>query len=314
MSTSLVLVVWLALTAATPGEGEGRLVDIGGTELYIDCKGDAGPTVVLDAGAAQWSIQYQHLQQALAPHVRTCVYDRAGLGHSEAIPGKRTSSQMADELHRLLNAAGLEPPFVLAGHSLGGYTIRIYQRRYGADVAALVFIDAAHPEQWERLPAPVGQLVEATVPMVRGMAKAAEGGAITSEQLPPWPEAFDQSLRRDYESAMMNPTTYLTQASEYEGSSHSAAAVPGGALGDLPLVVITAGKSFDAFKGMGLPVDESEVVWQELQRELVALSSDAEHLISPDGNHALPETDPDLIVEGIKRAVAKARANWNTTR
>ena len=307
MSPYLALAMSLAVSAATPNHDEGRLVDIGGSELYIHCLGNGGPTVVIDAGAGQWSIQYQHLQQALSPSVRTCVYDRAGLGHSDVIPGPRTSSEMANELHRLLEAAGVEPPYVLAGHSLGGYTIRVYQQRYPEDVAALVLIDAAHPEQWQRLPAPVHELVKVTVPAIRGMSKAVASGALTLEHVPAWPKAFDPELRRDYETAMMESSTYLTQASEYEGTSASAAAVPSGSLGDLPVVVITAGRSFEAFRETGLPVEESEVVWQELQRELASLSSNTEHLISSDGNHALPESDPKIIVEGIKRAVAKVR-------
>ena len=307
MSAHLYLTLWLSLVAAPPGAGEGRLVDIGSSELFIDCKGDHGPTVILDAGAGQWSIHYSHLQKALASEVRTCIYDRAGLGHSDVIPGARTSSEMADELHRLVHAAGLEPPFVLAGHSLGGYTTRVYQHRYPDEVAALVLIDAAHPQQWERLPPAVHQLVVATVPAIRGMAKAADSGSLSEELVPPWPEAFDQSLHTVYVSAMTTPSTYLTQAAEFEGSASSAAAVPPGLLGDLPLVVVTAGRSFDAFTGMGLPIEESEVVWQELQRELATLSSNAVHLISKDGDHALPETDPAIIVEGIKKAVARAR-------
>ncbi len=309
MFPSLALAAWLTVAVAPPGPDVGRRVDIGGAELYLHCLGEVGPTVVLDAGAGQWSIQYQHLQQALAPSVRTCVYDRAGLGRSDAIPGPRTSSEMADELHRLLHAAGLEPPFVLAGHSLGGYTVRVYQRRFGAEVAALVLLDAAHPEQWERLPAAVRELVKAAVPATRGLAEAARSGALAANLVAPWPQAFDQELRGEYVAAMAEASTYQTQAAELEGTPASAAAVPPGPLGDLPLVVVTAGRSFDAFRGTGLPIEDSERVWQQLQRELVGLSSDAEQLISPEGDHALPDTDPGIIVRGIERAVAKARVN-----
>ena len=313
MLTPLALLFTLALLAlpsAAAGSPEGgRLIDVGGARLHLHCLGGVGPTVVIDAGAGAWSIHYRHIQETLAPHVRICTYDRAGLGKSDEIGGGRSSSEMADELHRLLHAAGLEPPFVLAGHSLGGYNVRVYQRRYGAEVAALVLIDSAHPEQWRRLPPVAYQLVQAAVPGLRATATAAERGDLTKEQIPAWPEAYDPELRNDYDTAMLAASTYRTRAAEFEGAERSASAVPSGSLGDLPLVVVTAGNSFAAFEGTGIPIVEANAIWLELQRELVALSRDTVQLSSETGTHALGETDPGIVVEGIRLAVDKARVN-----
>ena len=119
------------------------MIDVQGYRLHIHCVGSGSPTVVIDGGAGAWSIFYAHIQIRLSG-ARVCTYDRAGLGWSEPRPGPRTSARMVEELHLLLHAAGVQPPLVLVGHSLGGYNVRIYQARYSEEVGALVLLDAAH--------------------------------------------------------------------------------------------------------------------------------------------------------------------------
>jgi pimeloyl-ACP methyl ester carboxylesterase len=216
---------------------------------------------------------------------------------------------MADELHRLLLAGGIEPPFLLVGHSLGGYTTRIYQRRYAAEVSGLVLVESGHPDQWRRLPAGVLAAVEGAAPLFEGMAAAAETGELTPEHLDPWPfsrQGKDQ--RAAYERAMLTAKPYATTGAEFAAVLESAEAVPEGRLGDLPLVVVTAARSFDAFQGSGMPIEESNPVWLELQRELVGLSSNGEQLVSETGDHNLEQSDPEIVVAGIRRGLALARA------
>ena len=153
---ALAVVTIAGVTAETQkpqlGPPPGRVVDVQGQKLHIHCTGTGSPTVVIEAGAGAWSIFYTHIQTAVSG-ARVCTYDRAGYGWSESRKGPRTSDRMAEELHGLLHAAGVQPPLVLVGHSLGGYNVRVYQARYPEEVATLVLLDAAHEEQWERLPA-----------------------------------------------------------------------------------------------------------------------------------------------------------------
>ncbi len=80
-----------------------------------------------------------------------CSYDRAGLGWSDSSADPRDAQHMVHELHALLEAAHIAPPYVLAGHSLGGLLILAYTRRYPDEVAGLVFLDSSHPQQKARL-------------------------------------------------------------------------------------------------------------------------------------------------------------------
>ena len=50
----------------------------------------------------------------------------------------RTAGRVADELHRLLAAAAIPPPYLLVGHSYGGFVMRIFATRYRSDVAGLI--------------------------------------------------------------------------------------------------------------------------------------------------------------------------------
>jgi pimeloyl-ACP methyl ester carboxylesterase len=288
----------------------GRLVDVGGQRLFLDCVGTGAPTVVIDGGANTWSIFYRHIQDEIARDTRACTYDRAGYGASDPGPEPRTASVLADELHRLLQAAGENPPYVLVGHSLGGYVIRIYERRHGSDVAALVLVESGHPEQWERLPAGVREVTLGAVPMFRAVAEAARAGQLTVEQLDPWVlKDHGQDLRPAYEREMLTPEPWLAAAAEFNAAPVGARQVPEGDLGKLPLVVVTAGRSFDAFVGSPIPIEESNPVWLELQAELVRLSKVSEQILSPDSHHNIEQTDPAAFVDGIRRAVAAARKN-----
>ena len=130
---------------AFPARGE--LVDIGGRSLHLDCRGEGSPTVVIDAGAQDWSTGWQRPQTALAEHTRVCTYDRAGLGWSDSSPEPLDGHHMVEDLHRLLETAGVETPVVLVGHSLGGMLNRIYYERYPEEVAGVVLLEPGDPDQ-----------------------------------------------------------------------------------------------------------------------------------------------------------------------
>jgi pimeloyl-ACP methyl ester carboxylesterase len=286
------------------GPPPGRLIDVGGYKLHIHCVGEGAPTVVIDGGAGAWSVHYAHIQNALSG-ARVCTYDRAGLGWSDAGPSPRTSERMVEELHALLHGAGAAPPLILAGHSLGGYNVRIYQARYPDEVGALVLLDAAHEQQWERLPPQAKALTQASVAGLRKRGEQARAGQLRAEEITPPGVLVTHSpeLRDAYVAAMLTGKPYEALAAETEASFESARQVPARhRLGKLPLVVLTARRSFDAFKGSGIPVEESNALWLAFQNELASLSDNAHHLFS-DGHHRLNETDPDAVVSAIQLAI-----------
>jgi len=303
---AIAVIAGVAARAQQPamGPAPGRLIDVGGYKLHIGCAGEGAPTVVIDGGAGAWSIHYAHIQKALSG-VRVCTYDRAGFGWSDAGPSPRTSERMVEELHALLHGAGVAPPLVLVGHSLGGYNVRIYQARYPEEVGAIVLLDAAHEQQWDRLPPQARELTRASVAGLRKRAEQARQGQLRTDDITPAGVFVTRSpqLRDSYVAAMLTGKPYEAQAAETEASFESARQVPARhRLGNLPLVVLTARRSFDAFKGSGIPVEESNAAWLALQKELASLSDNSRHLFT-DGHHRLHETDPDAIVSAIQHAI-----------
>jgi pimeloyl-ACP methyl ester carboxylesterase len=131
----------------------GRVVDVGGYKMHIDCTGQGTPTVILDSGLGDSYISWRKVQPQLAQFARVCSYDRAGLGYSDSSPRPRTSRDIAEELHMLLHNAGIFPPYILVGHSMGGYDVRLYASLYRGEVAGMVLVDSSHPEQQKRFPA-----------------------------------------------------------------------------------------------------------------------------------------------------------------
>ena len=130
----------------------GQSVDIGGRSLNIFCSGEGKPTVVFDSGRGLPGYSWLLIQPQIAKTMQACWYDRAGLGWSDSGPGPRSSDAVARDLHQLLQRASVAPPYVLVGHSMGGFNVRVYQKFYPADVAGLVLVDARQEGMEARIP------------------------------------------------------------------------------------------------------------------------------------------------------------------
>src|SRR5262245_65150762 len=133
----------------------GQLVDVGGWHLHINCSGrirPMQPTVVLEAGAGDFSVEWSLVQPDVAKFARVCSYDRAGDGWSDLGPHPRTLRQIVYELHTLLDKGGVKPPFVLVGHSYGGWLVRLYASTYPAEVAGMVLVEAGADDPWRIIP------------------------------------------------------------------------------------------------------------------------------------------------------------------
>src|SRR5262249_38815230 len=140
---ALLLVTLASLGRAQsvpPYPPPGRLIDVGGWKLHLSCTGQASasqPTVILEAGIGDFSVEWSLVQPKVASFARVCSYDRAGDGWSELGPHPRTFHQLVYELHTLLANAGIKPPIVLVGHSYGGWLVRQYQATYPSEVSGM---------------------------------------------------------------------------------------------------------------------------------------------------------------------------------
>jgi len=137
---------WLArFSLAAPYVPQGRLVDIGGRSVYLDCRGTGSPTVVLESGMGGGAGSWGMVLDAMASTTRTCAYDRPGLG-SSGPRGRHTLADAVADLHKTLEVAGEVAPFVLVGHSHGGNYVRVFTDRYRSDVVGIVMVDTFDPD------------------------------------------------------------------------------------------------------------------------------------------------------------------------
>lgn len=98
------------------------------------------------SGRIEW---WQAVLPALSQNTTTFVYNRPGYGKSEPVSTPRDGLHIVDELRSLLRSKGLNPPYILVGHSLGGLYMQLFARRYPDEVGALILVDSTHPKQLE---------------------------------------------------------------------------------------------------------------------------------------------------------------------
>jgi Alpha/beta hydrolase family len=146
-STALMVGVQPAVAVAPRDNVIEGLFDVGGYRLYLRCTGNGSPTVVMDAGGSDDSSIWSKVEPSLAPVTRVCVYDRAGLGLSDSAPIPRTSQTMVDDLNALLRVADVPGPYVVVGHSIAGWNVRLFASEDGGDtVVGVVLVDGTPPE------------------------------------------------------------------------------------------------------------------------------------------------------------------------
>lgn len=306
-------VTWLAgqwakanLRRAYPPPGQ--LIDVGGYRLHLDCRGQGSPTVLLEAGLGDFSVQWAQVQPAVADFTRVCTYDRAGLGWSESSTHMRTVTTMAAELDTLLNRARETGPLVLVGHSFGGIIVRAFAQQAKNAVVGMVLVDAAHEAQSARLPAlrtaatQMQQQFQLLDRLSRVGLLALAPDQIPNRGLPPAALAHYRArlAASPYFTAALAEQTALYPLTEDAPPS------PPAKLGDLPLIVLSRGQAASLPGLTAAENAELEGTWQRLQAELVALSTNSQQQIATRSGHEIHLQEPDLVVTAIRQLVQSA--------
>ena len=280
-----------------------------GVSLNIDCSGQGSPTVVLDSGLGVPAVGWKFVQPDIAKFTRVCSYDRAGYGWSTAGPMPRTSAEIVKELHALLAAAGEKPPYILVGHSFGGYNIRVFSGAYPSEVAGMVLVDASHEDQTSRMPQAMtdySKKQEASAKWQTFFAPALiDLGVARLMSDTSGPAYLSQNDREEFRYLQLQTKFLAATASEEAAFSTSAEEVrASGNLGDKPLVVLTAGKALDAVNlPPGFPAkayDDFLLIWRnDLQVREAHLSTRGRQIIVPDSDHMIPFERPDTVISAI---------------
>ncbi len=292
----------------------GQMIDVGGHRLHLYCMGTGSPTVVLEAAAPGWSLYWSLVQPDVAKITRVCAYDRAGLGWSERGPLPRTGQRMARELHQLLTRAGISGPYILVGHSLGGFVARLYREEHPADIVGMVLVDAGHESEMRQ--AEFRTFVntgKSMLPAIRAMAVLGVPRIVAS--FGSLPQFFSQQedrvpekvrsmlragwLRTSYTRALSDEGDALIET--LEQVRHV------GPLGDLPLAVLTATGPvwWPDMPGEVNPV-KFRKMWLELQEDLTKLSSNSRQVFADQSGHFIQFDQPELVITAIRRLVETA--------
>jgi len=303
----------------------GRLIDVGGHRLHIHCAGTGVP-VVFESALGASSLTWRHVQALVSGFAKACAYDRAGFGWSDPGPLPRTAGRIASELHALLVAAEIPPPYVLVGHSFGGLTARLYAQRYPTEVCGLVLLDPASPQDW-RSPSDerraqlaranalcrhgrraarlrVTDLIVALVrlgalDLARGFGRlvsfgdfspADEGVLVPAAKLPP--DVLDIAVR-----SWTRTRFFEALGSQISSISESAAELADDQdFGTLPLVVVSSEVDLDARQ-------------RSLHEQLASRSRRGQHLIATGSGHWIPLDRPDVAVAAVRDVLTFDRPN-----
>jgi len=333
-----VLLVSTCVQAQQPATGSiddpvythaSHLVEIEpGRHLNLYCTGNGSPTVILEAGMDSSTVVWALLQPRIAATTRVCAYDRAGMGFSDASRRPSTSVNIVDDLHALLKAAAIEPPYVLVGHSSAGIHMRLYAATYPKGIVGMVLVDPSSeyqddsyrkldsrhltPQQWQ-------DYLGAGWGTSRQCIAAAEAGSLNSKNAlygkcvdAPEP-VFVDAIQRAMDTFEMGAGYQRAALSEEQNfwASQLELQKAHRDLGDLPLIVLTEGVRRPPAKPM--PADKlaareaRDRLWIQLNAQIATWSKQGTQQIIPDVGHAIQLERPDLVAAAISDVLKTAR-------
>src|SRR5712692_5180231 len=302
----------------------GRLVRVNERQMHIHVTGEGTPSVVFESGMGASCLSWTLVQPQVAQFTRAVSYDRAGHGWSDPARKPRTARQIAQELHTLLDATGVPGPYVLVGHSFGGYVNRAFAHMYRNEVVGMVLVDSLHPVEWENPTPEQLRMIEvslryawiaawlARLGLVRfclarlgrgsprlGRAAARAFGTGTASAV----QRIASEIRKLPPPILPIVRALWSQPKNFMSLGQHVAALPVSAaqaaavssLGDLPLVVLAG--------------DHHATPYTDRQRELAQLSSRGRHMVARDSGHWIHLDHPELVTRAIREVVSAARSS-----
>ncbi len=288
--------------APIPASGDfAGLVAIGGRSIYLECRGAGGPTVILIGGyrssAMYWTDDLLHPEAprtmvlpGVAKATRVCAYDRPGttasigdedfISRSDPIVQPRTSVEVVEELHALLQAAGIPGPYILAGHSLGGFFARLYAATYPDEVVGMVLVDA------------YSEMLEDVMPPDRWQALVRLNQGLGTDTIVPIPGYGDlETLPWGADNAVVR------------------AAVAAHPLPPLPLAVLAHGKPFAVpADAQGFTAAELEGYLRVANESKSRLVPNTRYWVASESGHDIHQDQPELVIEAIQQVLEGVRS------
>jgi pimeloyl-ACP methyl ester carboxylesterase len=310
-----------AAAAVSQPNPTGKLVDLGGHRLHVDCRGTGHPTVVVENGLGDFSFDWILVQTRVAAFTRVCTYDRAGYAWSEPGPKPRTFAQINLELRDALAKLGEHGPYVLVGHSYGGPVVRNFTATYPHEVAGVVLVDAAFEGQRVGIGGNktmrLGEGAKGgSIPQPREEMKDSDRPAARGDAAPGAPQVLDamykvlppgQQKLRLWAQALPEIEDAENSQREWSGEYFAKwlAEPQAGTLSAIPLIVLTRAEGgYD--DSQDVPAAQLEKERKEGQAKLTELSTNSKKIVLNSG-HNMELEAPEEVTAAIRQAVAAVR-------
>jgi pimeloyl-ACP methyl ester carboxylesterase len=293
----------------------GRMVDIGGRRLHINCQGSGDPTVVIENGTGDFSFDWILVQPEVSRFTRVCTYDRAGYAWSDAGPMPRTFEQIALELHTGLQTMGVKAPYLMVGQSYGGFLARAFAKYYKSEVAGVVLVDSMHEDSSVMINGKVTPIRETArglkIPPAQLKIDKRNAPKLNGESSQPKTSvdppldrlpADVQRLRLWAESLGAYDefrTNELEWSAEELARMYANRENPENKLGNIPLIVLS--------RGLGYDDPQRETDRKRLQDDLERLSTNSKHIIVEGSGHNIQIEKPQAVIDGIHKVVDAVR-------
>jgi pimeloyl-ACP methyl ester carboxylesterase len=296
----------------------GRMIEVGGRSWHLIDRDASGPAVIFESGISATCLNWSQVRAKAEGFARACSYDRAWLGWSDPAKSPRTTSAIVDELHALLEAAQISPPYILVGHSFGGLLVRAYAAKHPGQVAGLVLVDPLSPNEWLNASPAQARMLRFGVKLSRrgallariGVVRAAlallmSGGRLVPQWIARLSGGRGESVisRLVGEVRKMPPETWpMVRAhwclpKSFVGMAEYLQALPTSAaeavaLGEptvIPIIVLSAANAPPQ------PLAERDQIAHRSPR--------GRHIIARKSGHWIQLDEPDLVVEAIREMV-----------
>jgi len=279
----------------------GKLIDVKNHKMHIYGEGEGRPTVVLTVGSGTPCAytDYYSIQKELMKTTRTVTYDRPGFGWSEITYTTGTIDEQVSNLHELLNKAGEKPPYILVGHSLSSLEVIHYAQLFPKEVEGIVLIDGGNPTIYANYNESVALLSNRLFEGIRrvgllralgsvGIFPPLVGENIRHKLLPEKLQSVDEMM---FYNNVGNASNRSTLRNINENASK---VIKDGSLGDIPLVILTAGQDHK---------------WKESQVELKDLSNNSKQEDIIGANHYIHWSNSKIVIDRIKELVDSSKKN-----
>jgi pimeloyl-ACP methyl ester carboxylesterase len=290
----------------------GRMIDVGGRRVQIDCRGAGSPTVVLESGLDDFgSLSWAAVHDSIAQTSRVCAYSRAGIMWSDPADAPFDTRLVAHDLHAALAGAGEHAPWLMVGHSIGGPYITVFTALYPAEVAGLVYVDPSHPDQFAQYNALMGRRMEPDPSIVAVGNALAWSGLLRAlpGDTPPvsWPRALTEAPPAFLPLSVRGMLAEMSAVDRTlaEAGKHRQ-------FGDRPEVVLTAMAPASAAELAANGITSTEharlrATSKALHMSQSFWSSRGRHELVADATHYIQLDRPDVVIRAVREVVAAVR-------